>query len=740
MSASNDHPSPWAQRNPFPSSAVASIRDPDSALVTVETPAIREADRRLDDYLAHRTTSNGNVLAVVGEFGTGKTHLLHHLLRRADLSGLRDINWRYVDSPADTFLALYLERFIGRMKSEDVSARVRDYYAEIVARSLDGLDLRVDVQEGFRDGSLDPQTIAARLGLSSDLLLRNLQARLRAVTKNDAYGTALSLLLRPGFESAAWEWLGGSPPHQLLVERGVTTAIATDAAALESIGVFALLYGGQDHRFILMFDELEKILSADSRPETSTAQAFKKLLEVSRDAGAFLVLSGVRDFLKPLGGDTLDRIGPPVRMSALSSTDVRRFIEESLREVLGERTIAPFTPETISYLTHLTGGNPRQVVQLCGTLYERAAGVSAVTEPMVREAVRENFESLTVDDMRAEVRRLLNTRGWPFMRDHVYGDPSMPRVDYWVPVGGDDTGIALLLTDSVLEPAGRDRLEHRLRAVQEACPGSRILLIVNGLAPDLAVPMEEEPLVYQPNRFAEDFDAALIGAVGRLESRLGGDAFALVRERMDRMYQMQSHTQDHLEQFADSLDAMRSSYEQQLRVLRQEIEGIAQTVPVAGLEMPPQVRRLFDEAQAGLEEFDDIEGLIARAFTADRDDGRVARRVLLQRLRRGYQPIGVATLMRHLVTVFQGQVAGWYQALRSVHPDRAELNRLAALCDTYDALYEQVPTFQLDDTARPAAPAPGLGPGRSGNREVRKAFERLGIRVKKAMLESFETA
>ncbi len=739
MSDSNERVSPQERGNPFPAVAVAGVSLLDPPPVTIETAAIREADERLDSYLAHRATTNGNVLAIVGEFGTGKTHLLMHLLRRALRGGLRDVNWRYVDAPADTFLALYLERFIGRMRPEDVAERVRDYYADIVAESLAGFDLGFDVAQGFRDGTLDPQTVAERVGLSPDLLLRSLRDRLRAVTKDDAFSTALSLLLRPGFRSATWEWLNGNPPDPILIERGIAGPIATDAAALESIGVFALLYGGQGHRFILMIDELEKILSATSRPETSTAQAFKKLLEVSSDAGAFLVLSGVQDFLKPLGDDTRGRIGPAVRMSALNSIEVRRFIEDTLQKAYGERTIGPFTPETIGYLTQVTNGNPRQVVQLCATLYERADG--AVTEPLVRAALSEQ-KTLTVEDMRADVRRLLNLRGWPVRRDHMSGDPSKPRVDYWIPVGGGEAGVCVLLTDAVLEPAKREHLERRIQAIEEASPESRILLVVNGyLAPGLGSAMQEEPLVYERNGFAEDFDAAMLGAMRRVEAATGGDPLTRVQERLDRMYQLQSNTQSVLEHFTASLDAVRWSTEQQFEMLRHGLGTAARHFPEEGSELPLPVRRLFDEARDSLGDLDQVEALVGDAFAAEgEEDTLLAKRTLLQRLRRDvYQPIGIAALMRQLVAAFRGQLSAWYSPIRSGSLTGGELSRLKTLCGTYDSIYDHLPLFQLNVLARMTAETHEHGAARPGPPDVRRAFDRLGARVQAAMLESLET-
>jgi hypothetical protein len=201
---------------------------------------------------------------------------------------------------------------------------------------------------------------------------------------------------------------------------------------------------------------------------------------------------------------------------------------------------------------------------------------------------------------------------------------------------------------------------------------------------------------------------------------------------MDRMYQMQSSTQNYVEQLAVAMDAMRSSYDR-LRTLRPGAES--GTGPAS--DLPPQVRRLFDDAHASLDELDQVEALVGDAFATRGEGGLIAKRTLLRRLRRDtYQPIGIALLIRHMATVFRTQVGAWYETLRAPSPSGGEISQLRALCATYDSICEHLPMIQLNALSRTSA---GYGSRQTGHPDIREAFDRLGARVQAAMLDSLDS-
>ena len=320
--------------NPFPPSAVARLSALDSEGINIVTPALQEALRYTDDYMAHvnrqeagvELPPHGNVIAIVGEYGTGKTHLALQILRRISTAGDASVEALYLDAPADTFLALYRDRFMPKLSRADVKAKIAEYYADIVADQLADSDLTSPVADALKARAISPEQVVRNLGLMEAEFLQCLNNRLRTVTEIDDFGTALALFLRPEFEAAVWDWLSCNPPDPALSERGITKTIDTDAEALEAMGVFALLYGRQRHRLVLIIDEIEKVLSGNeaSQPDESSVLAFKKLLEVFGRTKALLVLSGLPDFLEALPDDARQRIACFVRPTPLTASDAIR--------------------------------------------------------------------------------------------------------------------------------------------------------------------------------------------------------------------------------------------------------------------------------------------------------------------------------------------------------------------------------------------------------------------------------
>ena len=102
----------------------------------------------------------------------------------------------------------------------------------------------------------------------------------------------------------------GSPPDDALVDRGIKRTLDSDPAVLETIGVLAFLFGRQNHRFVLVIDEMEKVLSHSTprRPDEATVLAFKKLMEAMGKTRALLILGGLPDFLEVLPDDAQQRI------------------------------------------------------------------------------------------------------------------------------------------------------------------------------------------------------------------------------------------------------------------------------------------------------------------------------------------------------------------------------------------------------------------------------------------------
>jgi Cdc6-like AAA superfamily ATPase len=717
--------------NPFSPTAVARVAENGTDATTVVTVAIRDATSHLDNYLRN---GDGGIVAVVGDYGTGKTHLAVELLahtRQVAGPGGQAI---YLDAPADTFLSLS-RRFLARLSRDAVRDLLERYRAE------------PDGAAPPRGSDPSPESTAR--------LTRRLREDLAEVTSEPAFGTALAMLLDPATEAMAWDWLMGYPPGPALAAAGVTASVDVEATAVEAMGVLALLYGRRHERFVLVLDDLDKILSASGRPGHEAMGPFERMLGVFASAGAFLVIAGLPDMLHLLSPDVRQRIGPIVRMSALTGEDVRTFIRQSQLRAFGEARLAPFTVETTEYLTNLADGVPRRVIRLCYHLFQRAVQAGTpVTHVMVREVVRVQFDLASRQDVGADVRRVLTLDGWSYQRDHLVGSMRDLPVDFWIPLEEQSAGCCVLLTESVLKSEEVDELNRRVVAIRAAVPDSEAILVVVGHLPadfaaELSGTFSVEPIVHNPQSFADDLSASVKASMRRLEQVVGSDALTSVRQRVERIHRQQTNTQRSIEQLSYQLDEMRGELRQDLSgsADRLDSDAAAQRRRAAtgtASPLPGRVARVFVEAIQALDQLTGFERRLRDSFAPPRtgagplaDSGTPLRSRL--RSRDVQRALGTSMVLRRLIEAFRDGVEQWYDS-HSRDPQPTDLERLDRLCETYDGIAEYLPLFQLDALGDLATPGEGgddadepTDRSRSWS-EARSVFDGLSGRVRQLMV------
>jgi len=713
--------------NPFPATAVARAAEFDPDVVTIETSAILAAREHIDRYLSARSGADeGTVMAVVGDYGFGKTHLARDLLIRA--RRVPNTHTMYLDAPAgflnaapSSFVALY-RRFAEQLDHSDVNERVREYYADIVADALTGSPPTAEVAERVRTGDLDPQFVVDRLSLMESTFLQQVQELLRRVTDKEEFATALTLLLRPGFESAVWEWLRGYGPDQILVERGIRSAIDSEASALAAMGVFALLYGRRNHRLVLVIDELEKLLTGVGR-EAEDISAFRTLLNVCAAAGTFLVLGGLRDFIEVLGSDAQERISRVIHMSKLTGEDAARYVRESQQRRLHVAQLYPFSQDTVDYLVQLADGTPRKIVLLCHYVYRRATEVgSEVTEAMVREIARTHVGVANIEDVRATVERVLRSQGLDFRRDYVVGGTRDSTADYWISVDDENAGFAILLADSVLTPEDAAQVQLRYTTIKMLPLVGDVLLVISGYLPtgrseELTDRLDTTPLSSIQRSFEENLATAVKSAVEAREVDVSPGALALVRERIERVNRQQAFTHSSIDQLALHIDELRAATEVQYTAIQRAVEDLSRAVEVRSdgedpggrpARLPPQVEQLFAGTVKVFDDLYRIDSLLRSAFPVRPPDEPAAlsqRSVVQAQLRseESFTAVGVAVLLQHLVDAFHQAAEEWYET-KQVDPqgqlDPRDAAVLDTMCRTFDSIYEYLPLARLTALAR----------------------------------------
>jgi hypothetical protein len=785
---------PWRGRaNPFPAAAVARVSDLQLDVPTIRTPAVREVRALAEAYLkatraadhapktdAPKTGTGpqladaGSVIVIAGEYGTGKTHLAMEIqahIERSRAAGRPETRIIYHVVPGGTFLTLYTDLMAKRIGRQEVRERVVEFYADVVAGALRDRPFTGDLVRQLELGEAGPQAVVERLGLMEGGLLQELRRRMSAVTGEESFGSALVFLLHPALEDAAWRWLCGEAPDPVLVERGISKQIETDRMALEALGVLALLYGRKNRRFVLIVDEMEKVILTWERSPEESIQAFKQLLEVFRSAGAMLVSCGLPDIFDILPRDP-GRIDSVIVPSGLTEADVCWYIEETQERAFQVRELAPFDQESVRYLVSLTGGVAREIVKLCYHAYERAAATGReVTPALVREAARARFAGDNADMVRGEVDMLLRDEGWEVHRDQVLAGSADSRVDFWIPAGEKDSGGGIIISDVILQEQEAAALEKRARAIQSSAPHREVLLVVSGylsaeLEPRLAAAYGRPPIVHAVRRFDGDFGGSLKAAISRMAPtlratpsrapdeglRASGDVREL-REQTVRIGRQQSQTQRLVRELAERVNAVSAASDERLEGIRRALEAVpgvpgpdSAATAAPDHPLPDVLERLFDQARRSLAAFGDVKKLLGDIFESSaRMPGATARLTYRMRASEAFTPIGVAGFLGSVLASFHDCVRQWLESLRSggrvAAPNAVDRDRLREICRTYEALYGVTPLFQLD----PLAELTGPGGEQQGELErstrtsrrasLRDAFDGLSDRVYQAAVD-----
>lgn len=599
--------------NPFPATAVAVLRPSDIEVLTIPTAAVQQASIFLSDYLQRSRSdspeeSTGSIVAIVGEYGTGKTHIALRLLATLRDQDAMTINSFYLDAPADTFLALYRDRFVPKLRKRDVRQQVESYLSDVLAVYLRQSKITAPAADTLEAGTTDPIQLMQTVGLIESDVMGSLRQRLRVVTERDDYASALTLFLRPEFEDAVWEWLCGNPPDPGLQERGITRAIDTEAAALEAIGVFAFLYGRRGQRFVLLIDEMEKVLTPTSGRDIdqATLLALKKLMEAVGRTRSLLVLIGLPDFLETLPEDTRQRISAQITPTPMTVVEITQYIREVQKIGLGHAQLKPFSRDSIAYIAEITGGNARRVVRLCYLAYQ-AASVSGtqVTRASLRDVARDQFESAPQHNAAHEVARILDSTGWSYEKDAILDTRKTAKVDFWIPLADGQAGLIVILSRSLLYKAEVDETVARVAAWKSKKSGLVLsILVVNGYMAEnfsSTVSRTFDRVFYLGSRdFHEDFEAAARGFRDRLETSTQKDALQHMAERVDQLGRQLSYIIDEFEQSrrtAVQTTDIETSVAMGLRRVFAELAVPGSTGQVRGFE---SAYRVLDEAQAAV--------------------------------------------------------------------------------------------------------------------------------------------
>ncbi|MEV5891850.1 nSTAND1 domain-containing NTPase [Nonomuraea fuscirosea] len=469
-----------ATGNPFPARGTMSmeeqVRDADilDAQITgptVELPAVAGLTALVRQYLEQ--PSCGQVAFLHGEHGTGKTHTIRYALG-GETGALR----LYAKAQDGDFRALY-QRLMSQVGRDRLRELSRGFQA-VLAGEEAGLRRPPDPGRAellFTELLVEPGAV---LEAQADELGR-------VTDDGQEFQRALTSLLEPAMEEAAFAWLAGREITPTDAARlGVSGPMTDPNQCRHGLQLLTALCARVGRPVIIVVDQCERLVLG--RP--SNLGVLHSLVERVPQEGGMLLLSGSGSVWAALPDDLRQRFGAnQLATGVLSPEQALALLGAYLERISGPSGgVAPFTEEGLRALLRLSGGNVRAFLQLAwrafrlataggerGTIDRRFADRVLGTGAATRRAADRAVEGWLLDE-RAGYRR--DWRDGDVAADYAVLSASGPR-------------LLVQIVDAVFtarEAADLAGLMERVRA--RGWP-ARIVLVVAGYAAPEALPLLE---------------------------------------------------------------------------------------------------------------------------------------------------------------------------------------------------------------------------------------------------------
>ncbi|WP_067792229.1 hypothetical protein [Actinomadura formosensis] len=545
-------------RNPFPK--VPEVRLGGTGVtVQVETGAVRAVRRLALDFLTSRADdggdpgNSGRVAAILGEYGTGKSHLAWTLMDElVRIAGTRPVVLVASGQPRDTVLSIHRRLLAPPGSGADGRIRPLDTAAGVL---LFGTVERMveDVYAGLRHAAgaePDVPPPAASDELPVDEMWR-LHERLTEIAEGDEeLATVVSLVWHRTAGTAAWQWLRGAASRsaedaRLLADRGVhSPPVDSDGRALRVLRALARLCGWNGGRMVLVLDELHQIGSRGGDGPAEVAATLMELVGWAGETGALLAVCGLLDFWEALPQSVHERVKTRIVPSGLTDPQIKEYIRAALHpDGAGGADLYPFGPEAVEELWRITEGHPRRTLTLCHHAYELTSGTRLIGPRQVREASRSLCAPDNPDHVRGKLAGLCVELGY-----HVRRFPQSSR-SRWEPdlrVGSrrGDGECAVVVSGPVLEDEELTELRTRASALMgnsRAHPRNVVLVMAGPLAATFTGDAEESftrVLHWDGDTFRDDLAATLRSCIAAGEEEALYELVAEMRRELRELREL----------------------------------------------------------------------------------------------------------------------------------------------------------------------------------------------------------
>ncbi|TYB65979.1 hypothetical protein FXF51_17410 [Nonomuraea sp. PA05] len=367
--------------NPFPERGTMSmeehVRDADILNrtitgPTVELPAVARLTALVGQYL--QAPSRGQVAFLHGAHGTGKTHTIRYAL-----GGVTGAIRLYAKAQDGDFHALY-QRLMSQVGRDRLRGLARAFQA-VLAEEEAGLTAGGPADPGyaarlFTEFLVEPGAV---LEAQADELGR-------VIDDGQEFQRALTSLLEPAMEEAAFAWLAGREVTTLDAARlGVSGPLTDPNQCRYGLQLLTALCAKVGTPVIIVVDQCERLLLGGG----ANLGVMHSLVERVPQEGGMLLLLGSDAAWEELPEDLRQRFGANhLRTALLTPSQAGELVVAYMGRDLGHGGMGgPFTDDEVLTLLRTSGGNVRRFLQQAWRAFEAAtvpAGRDLDPRPVTR--------------------------------------------------------------------------------------------------------------------------------------------------------------------------------------------------------------------------------------------------------------------------------------------------------------------------------------------------------------------
>lgn len=365
--------------NPFPSTAVPS----ELPLTTADRQA---AIRRfLDVMSAMRSENSSSVTVLLGDYGTGKSHLLKLFkvsVNKKLLVVEKPSLAVYVKSPGRSMrdLFLYLMDDLGRELLTEMSSK---WIFDFLSKSDPQKYLAPKQQYRLRD----PSDVPELLNNSKIIDLVDDARPTLAEVRNSDLVRAFLILPHPDLGAVAWRWFVGSSISRNDKQVLSIDSTIDDQATAEQVlvSLLQLLHALGFSGVLMLVDELEAVTLLTRLPRGLYQDSLRHLID-NNPTGLAMIYAITPEGWKELTEvpSALERrlAGSVIDLAPFTRDEVQELMQRYLRNARNkdfdrtitniekrltevDRSIYPFTPGSVDAIFAASKGIPSKVVTLC---------------------------------------------------------------------------------------------------------------------------------------------------------------------------------------------------------------------------------------------------------------------------------------------------------------------------------------------------------------------------------------